>query len=462
MSSRTDDRSKEDSGALLALASEIAGRASKDEAIEAFVTHEREFYVKVYEGEVESLSSAQPRGAGVRAIVGGRAGFAYSTDLSTEGIEAVVAQARDNATYATPDEAVAVAERAESEPAPIPGLFDDEQPEVGPDDKVTFALTLERATRAADKRVRTVEEAVYGDSEADVAIAVSTGIAGSYRRSDAWCYSVAIAEDDGDTEIGFEFDLGRGLGSLDANEVARQAAARAVGVLGASKIPSARMPVVFDPYTAGQFLGVLGSALTAEAVQKGRSLFAGRLGEAVASGNLSLIDDGRAEGAPGSAPWDAEGVATQRTGVITKGVLTSYLYDTASARREGRPSTGNAARAGFKSAPGPAPSNMTFDTTGEGRDEVLGRAGRALLVQDFHGVHSGANSVTGDFSVGVTGFLLEDGAPVRPVKEVTIAAPMLEILKGIEAVAVDRRWLPFGGSFGGATTLISEMTVAGL
>jgi PmbA protein len=346
-------------------------------------------------------------------------------------------------------------------PDDVPDLLDEGQAAVGPERKVDFAVTLDEATRKADPRVRAVEESVYADSDGEAAIATTSGIEGSYRSTDAWCYSLAIATDGDDTEVGFDFGLGRGLAGLDPEAVAQRSAERAVAVLGATKIPSSRMPVVFDPYTAGQFLGVLAQALIGEAVQKGRSLFAGRIGQAVAGEGLTLVDDGRVPGAPGSAPWDAEGVPTQRTEVIRRGVLESFLYDVTSARREGRSSTGNAARSGFQAPPGPAPSNLAFDSTGEKRDQVLARAGRALLVQDFHGVHSGANPVSGDFSVGATGMLLEDGAPVRPVKEVTIAAPMLEILAGIVAIADDRRWLPFGGSLGGATTLIAEMTVAG-
>jgi PmbA protein len=446
---------------LLDLAQSIAGEGRGREEIEAYVTHEREFQVKVYDGEVESLSSAEPRGAGVRVVIDGRVGFSFTTDLSTAGVDSLVGRARDNAAHATPDEAVVLPASAGAPVESVSGLFDPANEDVTPEDKVSFAMSLERATRSADSRVRTVEDAVYADTSSEIAIATSTGISGSYRRSDAWCYSLAIAEDDGDTQVGFEFDLERGLGALDPEDVARRAAERAVGILGASKVPSARMPVIFEPYVAGQFLGVLGSALTGEAVQKGRSLFAGKIGATVAARNLTLVDDGRIEGAPGSSPWDAEGVATRRTAVIERGALKSFLYDTTSARREGRESTGNASRSGFKSAPGPSPSNLAIDPTGETRDELLRRAGRALLVQDFHGVHSGANAVTGDFSVGATGHLLEEGAPGRPVKEVTIAAPMLEILKSIEAVADDRRWLPFGGSFGGATTLVAEMTIAG-
>jgi PmbA protein len=446
---------------LLHLAGRIVEGAQGDENIEAYLTHEREFTVKVYSGEVESVSSAEPRGAGVRVVAGGRAGFSYTTDLSKSGLAAAVGEARENSRHATIDDAVGLAPAWTKRPADVKGLFDEAQPDVSPDSKVAFAVELDRATRAVDKRIRAVEESVYSDSETEIAIATSEGIAGSYRRSDAWCYSFAIATDGDDTEVGFEFDLGRGIGALNRDDVAARAAQRALQILGATKIPSARMPVVFEPYTAGQFLGVLGAALTGEAVQKGRSLFAGRIGEQVASRGMTLVDNGRAEGAPGSAPWDAEGVATRRTEVIKDGVLQSFLYDVTSARREGRASTGNASRAGFKSAPGPAPSNLAFETSGGSRREVLAEAGRALLVQDFHGVHSGANPVSGDFSVGATGRLLENGEAGAPVKEITIAAPMLEILSGIVAVSDDRRWLPFGGSYGGATTLVAEMTVAG-
>ncbi len=442
------------------LATDIVARGRDEEQVEAFVIHERSFEVKAYDGEVEHLSAAEPRGAGVRIVSGGRVGFAYSSDLASAGLADVVERARENARYTSGDDAVGLAPPWDDAPADMPGLVDPLQADVGPEDKVEFALELERATRST-KGVRGVEEAVYSDSDTEIAIATSNGIHGSYRRTDAWCYAVAMAGSGDDQEMGFDFGLARGLGALDAPDVAERSARRALDVLGASKIPSARMPVVLDPYVAGQFLGVLSQALTGEAVQKGRSLFAGKIGEVVAAPQVSLIDDGRWEGAPSSAPWDGEGVARGRTEVIKDGVLTSLLYDTTSARREGRESTGNAARGGFKSLPHPSSSNLAILPTGESADEVLRNAGRALLVQDFHGVHSGANAVTGDFSVGATGRLLEDGVPGAAVKEVTVAAPMLEILARIVAVADDLRWLPFGGSYGGATTLVEEMTVAG-
>lgn len=446
---------------LLDLAAAIVERGASGEQTEAFMTYSREFTVKTFGGEIESLSSSEPRGAGVRVVADGRVGFAYTTDLTDEGLDALVAEARDNARYASPDEAAGLGGSWDGEPEEVTQLSDPEHGTVTAEEKIAFALELEAATKAADARVRTVEDTVYSDAASEIAIATSTGIAGSYARTEAWCYAIAIAAEGEDTEVGFDFGLARSLRGLDAAEVGEASARRATGVLGAGKIPSARMPVVFDPYTAGQFLGVIAGVLTGESVQKGRSLFAGRLGEEVAAGSLTLWDDGRVPGAPGSAPWDAEGTPTGRTEIISAGKLSSYLYDVTSARREGRASTGNASRAGFRSVPSAAPTNLAFDDTGLSRQELLSQAGRAFLVQDFHGVHSGANPISGDFSVGATGVLLDGGEVKNAVKEVTIAAGMLDILKGIVAVADDRRWLPFGGSLGGSTTLVAEMTVAG-
>lgn len=446
---------------LLDLAVSIAARANGDEQIEAFLTHEKTFEVRAFEGAVESVSSAEPRGAGIRVVHDHRAGFSYTTELTEVGLQAALDRARANSKHSGEDEAVRLAAPWAEPPGDVADLVDPRHADATAEAKVAFVVDLERATRAADARIRTVEDAVYSDAGSQVAFATSTGIESSYESTAAWGYSVAIAEDDGgDTQVGFDFGLARGLGGLDVDEIAGRSAHRALSVLGASKISSARMPVIFDPYTAGQFLGVISSALIGEAVQKGRSLFAGKLGEKVA-GSVTLTDDGRVAGAPGSRPWDDEGTPTSKTTVINDGVLTAFLYDLVSGARVQVPSTGNAARAGFKSPPGPRATNMALDPTGVTRDELLSQVDRGLLVQSFHGVHSGANAVTGDFSVGVTGQLVEDGSLSRPVKEVTIALGMLDILAGVTAVADDRRWLPFGGSFGGATTLIAEMTVSG-
>src|SRR5688572_22606585 len=325
---------------LLDQARSVCESADGNEQIEAFLTHEKTFEARAFGGAIDSVSSAEPRGAGIRVVDGGRVGFSYTTDLSDSGLSTCLDRARTNSRYASEDEAVVLANAWAASPPEVTGLIDPEQAGVTAEDKVRFTIALERAAHGADPRIRTVEDAVYSDSEATVAIATSTGIAGTYSRTDAWAYSVAIAEDGGDTQVGFDFGLAHGLAGLDPREIGLRSADKALSVLGAAKIPSARMPVVFDPYTSGQFLGVISSALTGEAVQKGRSLFAGKVGENVA-GSVTLVDDGRIDGAPASSPWDDEGSPTQRTEVIRDGVLSSFLYDLVSARRDGKTSTGN-------------------------------------------------------------------------------------------------------------------------
>ncbi|MDQ3963634.1 MAG: hypothetical protein M3277_06960, partial [Actinomycetota bacterium] len=194
---------------LLDLARSVAGDASGDEEVEAFVTHDKTFQVRAFDGEVESLSSAEPRGIGVRVVADSKVGFSYSTDLSEEGRRFVLERARANASFATPDDAAGIG--TPEKVTEIPDLVDAAFSSVTAEDRARFAVVLNEATKAADHRVRTVEDAVYADSFSEIAIATSTGIADSYARSDAWCYSVAIAEDGGDTEVGFDFGLGRSL-----------------------------------------------------------------------------------------------------------------------------------------------------------------------------------------------------------------------------------------------------------
>jgi len=243
--------------------------------------------------------------------------------------------------------------------------------------------------------------------------------------------------------------------------VAREAADRAVRMLGAVKPPTRTVPVVFDRMVAPSLLGVLLAGLSAEEVQKRRSLFADRLGQRVGAAGLRLVDDGRLVAGPGAAPFDGEGVPTRRTVLIEDGVLQCFLHNTATAARDGggASSTGNARRGSFKSTPGVSAHNLFLEPGDLDQAGLLARAGEGLLVQDVSGVHSGANPITGDFSVGVSGLLFRDGQLAEPVREATVAAHLLDILGGIDAVGSDLRFTT--GSIGGSSLLIGEMTVAG-
>ncbi len=427
------------------------------EEAEAYALESTRTEVKARAGEVDALTSASSRGIGVRVIVGGRMGYAWAADPSPEEAAALLATARGAAAQATPDEANALPRAAA--PADVPGLFRETLTKVEPDRKVALALDLERAAVSATPDVRRVEEVLYGDAVSRVALASTTGVGAEYRRTDCWCVALAIAERDGDTQTGFSFRVAREPGELDHEAVGREAAERGARLLGAVKPATERLPVVLDPWAAAAFLGVLASGLSAEEVQKGRSLLAGKLGHAVASEAVTLIDDGRLPEGPGSAPFDDEGVPTSRTPLIEAGVLRGFLHNTVTARRDGVASTGNAARPSYRGVPGVSTSNLLVAPGAEPAEALLASAGRAVYVQEVKGVHSGANPVSGEFSVGAAGLRVEGGTLGEPLREMTIASTLPEVLGSVVAVGSDVRCA--SGGIATPTILVGEMTVAG-
>jgi PmbA protein len=435
----------------------LAGQASGGEGVEAYAEQTTRTEINAFEGEIERLTSASSTGVGVRVVRDGRLGYAYTADLSDNGLRQCLDEARANLDVSTEDPGNVLADAAAVEP--LEGIFEPRQVDVPPQRKVQLALDLEARTKAADPKVTKVESASYGDAVVQVAIASSAGVNGSFAVTRAWCYSTALATQDGQSQIGVGIDSGRSLEELDIDPVAAEAADRAVRLLGATKPRTRTVPVVFDRMAAPSVIGVLLAGLSAEAVQKRRSLFADKLGERVGAPGLELIDDGRLLDGPGAAPFDDEGVPTRRNVLLSDGVLQLFLHNTASAAREGATSTGNAARASFKSSPGISAHNVYFVPGDKDQAGLLAQAGEGLLVQDMTGVHSGANPITVDVSVGVSGLWFRNGELAEPVREATVAAGLLDILKGIVAVGSDLRWST--GSIGGSSLLIGEMTVAG-
>jgi PmbA protein len=444
--------------ATAALAVESALAAGAGEA-EAYASRDSGREVRVHGGEVESLTAATQSGVGVRAWIGGRAGYAYGTDLSEAGVAAIAARAAEAAGVADEDEAAAA-----PQPAPAEALAGLSDPSVAAwtiAQAAELALTVERAALAADPHVAGVEQVVYADSAERVAIASSTGVAGEYESSDCFAYLQALAEGEGSRETGLGFGLARGPDGLDPEAIGREGAARATAMIGAAKPASRSCPVVFDATVAASFAGLIGGALGANAIQRGRSPFADRLGEELASGALVLHDDGRDPDGSASAPFDGEGVPRRRTALIEGGRLRAFLYDTYTANREGGSSTGNAARHGYRSQPSASASNLVVAPGALSFAELLGEAGEGVFVTDVAGLHSGVNPVTGVFSVGASGRAIHAGELAEPLREFTIAGDLVSMLESVRAAGAEARWVPFGGSVSTPPLLIGAMAVSG-
>jgi PmbA protein len=428
---------------------------------EAYASEAENREVRVHDGAVESLTAATQRGLGLRVWIGGRTGYGFGTDLSAEGLAGISARALEAARVADEDEFAGPAVVEDAEPAAVGDLSDPSLGAWQPAQIADLALAVEKAALAADRRVAAVEQAVYFDSAERVALAASPALGGEYEATSCYAYLQALADGDDGRETGLGFGLARGPAGLDPTAIGREGAERAVEMIGSAKPASGSRPVVLDPTVAASFVGLLGKAAGADAVQRGRSPLAERLGEEVAAEAFVLHDDGLAPAGFATAPFDAEGTPRRRTALIEGGRLQTFLYDSYTARRGGAVSTGNAGRSGYRSLPGVSASNLLVAPGSLSLEQLLQEAGEGVYVNDVAGLHSGVNPVTGVFSVGASGRAIRAGERAEPLREFTIASDLVSMLRAVQAAGSTPRWVPFGGSVSVPPLLISGMTVSG-
>ncbi|MFM8650423.1 MAG: TldD/PmbA family protein [Actinomycetota bacterium] len=445
------------SGELLAIADRVVAMAAPGEQVEAYISRSLSTDVRVYEGEVEHFVSAQSEGIGIRVIRDGRTGTSYAGTLDPSQIAEVLAEARDNLGYGEVDEWAGLA--APDGVAVTPQtLWDPDLENTPTARKIQLAKDLERMALAADARVR-VDDSNYSDSFGEAAVATTTGIRVAGRENG--CYlSVGTLADDGDeTQTGFGFTVGRNIDELDVDKAAREAADRATRLLGATKPASRRVTVVLDPYVTAQFLGIIGGTLNGESVVKGRSLFANRLGDDVASPLLTLVDDPTNPLAYTATDIDGEGLAARHNVLIENGRLGMFVQSSYSARRMGAATTGNGVRGGIGGSPSAGCLALQIVPGTRSQAEIVAGIDDGILVQQVQGLHSGVNPVSGDFSTGAAGLSISKGTIGAPVREFTIASTLQKMLLDIAEVGGDLEWLPMRAT--GVSLVIHDVTMSG-
>jgi PmbA protein len=444
---------------LFSLADRVLEGARGGEQVEVVVARSRDTQVRVYEGQVESLSSAESQGVGVRVVVAGRQGFAYAGTLDPAAVDEALAEARDNAGFATPDDHVGLAE-PDGVAVPDLDLFDPALAATPAHRKVELAGQLEQAVLGADPRIIGLESADYVDSMSESVVVSTTGVRSASRDGGCYVMAYALASDGDETQTGFGFSVGRDPAGLDVDRAATDAAERATRMLGATQPRSERVTVVLDPFVTAQLIGIIAGTLSGEAVQKGRSLFADRLGDEIASPMVTLVDDPTDVRAFGASQTDGEGLACRRNELIRGGVLDHFVHNALTARRAGTNSTGSALRGGFKSVPGVGCRAVVLEPGSLDQDAICAQLGDGILVQAVSGLHSGVNPVSGDFSTGAEGVRIRGGQRAEPLREFTIASTLQKMLRDVVAVGSDVDWLPMAAS--GVTLAVVDVTVSGV
>ncbi|MGF7185834.1 PmbA protein [Desulfitispora alkaliphila] len=433
---------------------EMANRAKMDSA-EVYISSSKELNIEVSNQEVETLKMAEEIGMGIRVLKDGKMGFSYTTSLDETSLKEALEQAIANCPKTTVDENNILPNLSDT--YEDLGLQDRAIQETPVEDKINFAKALETSARNYDKRVVNTRTSSYQDANYEIVIANTSGKVASYNGSYCGGYGYLVAQEGEDNQTGFGLQFSLKYGDLDPEKIGAEAAEKAVRMLGAKTIESEKAAVVLDPYIATNFLGVIAPALTADSVQKGKSLFANKVDKKVASELLNIIDDGSMSNGIMSAPFDDEGVPTSRTSLIQEGVLQGFLHNTYTAKKDGVTSTGNCSRSGFKSTPEVGTTNFYIAKGNTSPEELIGEIDRGLYVTEVMGMHT-ANPISGDFSLGAAGIWIENGKLSYPVRGVAIAGNILELLSSVDCVGSD---LTFYFGKGAPTLRIPRMSISG-
>jgi PmbA protein len=441
------------------LASQVVDLAKSSGAsnVECTISEGAHFSANVRMGEIETLKEAGSRGAGVRVLVGKHTGSAYTSDLSDDGIRHMVASALELAKITTEDPYAGLPDAAELGKIDDDlQLYSDSVPNLPAGTKIEWAKQAEAAALAADSRIANSEGASCDSHVGSTVFANSLGFLGSYRTSSCSISAVPVAKQNGSMERDFWFSVARSVDGLEKPEdIGRRAAARALRRLGARKVATQKVPVVFEPRVARSLLDHIFDAISGDSVYRDETFLADKMGQKIASEKLTVIDDATIPRLFGSSPFDDEGVPSRRTTVIQDGVLQSWLLNSYTGRKLGLKTTGNASR-GITGNAGVGHGNFYIPNGATNPTDILKSVKNGLYVTELIGF--GVNIVTGDYSRGAAGLWIENGELAYPVSEITIASTIPEMLMNLETIGSD---LEFRNALASPTLLIGEMTISG-
>jgi PmbA protein len=436
-------------------------RRGADQA-EIFIRTSKNLSVEIKDQSVDALKSSLSFGYSLRVLRKNRLGFAFSN--VREEKDEVIQSALQAARHTEEDSCLGLPVAAEFVHVEV---LDDEiarivdaLPGAHKENAIAKVMLLERSVYEQDERIRNVRKALGSFTYSETGIFNSKSLKTMYASTACMAQVTAIAEEGGESQMGWDFEGSRFLREISFEDVGRNAARNAVRLLGSRKILGCRAYVVLDRAVAVDFAGIFASLISSETVQKGKSLLAGKRGKKVVSEKIKMRDSGLLPGKMGSCPVDDEGVPAQEKIIIEEGVLANYLYNTLTAKKDGTVSTGNAVRGSYAALPSVGVTNFFIDPASQDyvlpREGIFGGIDRGLYVVDAMGVHT-ANPISGEFSIGVSGLWIENGRITYPVKEAVISGNILQFFDKIEATGDDMR---FYGNIGSPSLVIHGVDIS--
>ena len=427
------------------------------EASEADYRADEEFSVAVKGGEIVDYSVSSGMGLGFRALVSGKMGYASTQVLDDDALELLVSGAQENAALIESGDEEFIF--AGSDAYPEMDVYNDEIDKITAAEKIDMARRLEKECVSIDPRVTQCEAVELMSGSSARRLVNSRGLDISFRENYIGVYAGVLAQENGQVTSGMAIRLVRDPKQLDIRKEAERAVKDAVDGLNADKAASGEYRVILRNDVAGSMLRTFSSVFSADAAQKGMSLLKGREGEMIGSEALTIVDDPLNPASPGATPFDGEGVAARKLAVVENGKLNTLLHNLKTAKKQGVQSTGSASKPSYASPVGVAPHALHIVPSETTPDELVALAGDGVFITDVQGLHSGANQISGDFSLGARGFLIEGGRITRPVSQITVAGNFFELMKNVVAVANN---LEFAfSSVASPDLLIGRLAVAG-
>ncbi len=411
--------------------------------------------IEAKDENIDGYETATTEGVAIRVLDNQRMGFGFTTRLDSEGIRHMVRQTLESLKVSPEDPAYHFLDP--SVPYPTLNLRDPTLQTLTAGEKSDWVLSIERAARESDPRIKKVRNAQFSIRDVSIRIYNSLGLDRSYSATGVSANIMLTAEDNGSSEYGWESASHHFLSHIHPEEIGKRAAEKAIRRLGGKPVPSGQVTAILDREVVAEIVGLLASSFSGENVYKGKSTLANKVGKAVFSRHLTLYDGLLFEEGMAAAPFDGEGEPGRKTLLIDKGVVVGFLYDHYYGRKAGQPSTANSVRAGVSAPPICGPTNLAVVPGADSFEELLSGISKGFFIQELMGVHT-ANPITGDFSLGASGQWIENGKCTVPVRGVAVSGNLFDMLNRIEAVSREIRWF---GTIGAPYLLIGSVTVAG-
>ncbi len=436
----------------------------KVDSFEIYLSRSKGLVVEAKDGEVDALRVSDDSGVGLRTLssagstgTGGRPGFA-STNLFTEqALSEMVELAIGGSGGASEDAALGFASAVTGDGSIDLDSIDVDFDALTEQEKIEKAISIEKHARDFDKKVARVRKASYSESRSFSRTYNSKGVDCSYEGTFFSGSVMAVAEQDGESQVGWEVGLSHIRSCVDPAVIGRGAGERAVGMLGAKTPGTIKAPAILENTVVMDLLGQLVSSFTADSIEKGKSMLIGKMDKKIVAPCLNIWDDGLLKGGWSSSIYDCEGVPSQKTALISAGVCAAFLYDTYWANRTGGRSTGNGSRGGYKGATGIGTTNLYIEKGETSLEGLFVEMGKGLFITELMGVHT-IDPVSGEFSVGASGFWIENGRIAYPVRGMAISGDLLDVFQKVEQIGSDMRFL---GSVGAPSLLIGEVNASG-